>query len=96
VLWLVLDCGSGLKRRKVLIHPSAVSYASREDEQFEVRLVLAFISVFGFLWRNLRDAVEADFTYRGSVEPSGSAPESENDATAEAIIKFLASDLIAP
>ena len=27
VRWLVVDCGSWLKGRKVLIHPSAVSYA---------------------------------------------------------------------
>ncbi len=96
VRWLVVDCGNWLKRRKVLFHPSTVSYAGLEDEQFEVRLVLGFISVFGFLWRNLRDAVEADFIYRGSVEPSESAPESENGAIAEAIIKFIASDLTAP
>jgi sporulation protein YlmC with PRC-barrel domain len=41
VRWLVVDCGSWLKGRKVLIHPSAVSYASLEDEQFEVRLTKA-------------------------------------------------------
>jgi hypothetical protein len=41
VRWLVVDCGSWLKGRKVLIHPSAVSYAGLEDEQFEVKLTRA-------------------------------------------------------
>ena len=41
VRWLVVDCGSWLKGRKVLIHPSAVSYAGLEDEQFEVKLTKA-------------------------------------------------------
>jgi hypothetical protein len=36
-----VDCGSWLKGRKVLIHPSAVSYAVLEDEQFEVKLTKA-------------------------------------------------------
>ena len=38
VRWLVVDCGSWLKGRKVLLHPSAVSYAGLEDEQCEVKL----------------------------------------------------------
>jgi len=41
VRWLVVDCGSWLKGRKVLIHPSAISYAGLEDQQFEVRLTMA-------------------------------------------------------
>jgi len=41
VRWLVVDCGSWLKGRKVLIHPSAVSYAGLEDQQFEVKLTKA-------------------------------------------------------
>jgi hypothetical protein len=41
VRWLVVDCGSWLKGRKVLIHPSAVSYVALEDEQFDVELTKA-------------------------------------------------------
>ena len=41
VRWLVVDCGSWLKGRKVLISPSAVSYADLEDEEFEVELTKA-------------------------------------------------------
>src|ERR1700685_2035912 len=41
VRWLVVDCGSWLKGRKVLLHPSAVSYAGLEDEQFELKLTVA-------------------------------------------------------
>ena len=41
VRWLVVDCGNWLEGRKVLIHPSAVSYAGLEDEQFEVKLTKA-------------------------------------------------------
>jgi hypothetical protein len=41
VRWLVVDCGTWLKGRNVLIHPSAVSYAGLEDEQFEVKLTKA-------------------------------------------------------
>jgi hypothetical protein len=39
--WLVVDCGSWLKGRKVLIHPSAVSYVALEDQQFDVQLTKA-------------------------------------------------------
>ena len=41
VRWLVVDCGSWLKGRKVLISPSAVSYADLEDEECEVELTKA-------------------------------------------------------
>jgi uncharacterized protein YrrD len=41
VRWLVVDCGSWLKGRKVLIHPSAVSYVALENEQFDVELTKA-------------------------------------------------------
>jgi hypothetical protein len=41
VRWLVVDCGNWLEGRKVLIHPSAVSCAGLEDEQFEVKLTKA-------------------------------------------------------
>jgi hypothetical protein len=41
VRWLVVDCGSWLKGRKVLIHPSAVSYVALEDEKFDVELTKA-------------------------------------------------------
>src|SRR5271154_5959171 len=41
VRWLVVDCGTWLKGRKVLIHPLAVSYAGLEDEEFEVKLTKA-------------------------------------------------------
>lgn len=41
VLWLVVDTESWLKGRKVLIHPSAISYAGLDHEQFEVRLTKA-------------------------------------------------------
>jgi hypothetical protein len=39
--WLVIDCGTWLKRRKVLIDPSAVSYTALEDEEFNVELTKA-------------------------------------------------------
>jgi hypothetical protein len=38
VRWLVVDCGTWLKGRKVLIPPSAISYAGLERKQFEVKL----------------------------------------------------------
>ena len=41
VRWLVVDCGTWLKGRKVLIHPLAVAYAGLEDEEFEVKLTKA-------------------------------------------------------
>jgi hypothetical protein len=41
VRWLVVDCGSWLKGRKVLVSPSAVSYADLEDEECEVELTKA-------------------------------------------------------
>jgi hypothetical protein len=43
VRWLVVECGTWLKGRKVLIHPPAVSYSSLEDEQFDVKLTKAQI-----------------------------------------------------
>jgi len=41
VRWLVVDCGSWLRERKVLIHPSAVSYSDLQDQRFEVPLTKA-------------------------------------------------------
>jgi uncharacterized protein YrrD len=41
VLWLVVDTGGWLKGRKVLIHPSAISYVGLRDELFEVKLTKA-------------------------------------------------------
>jgi hypothetical protein len=41
VRWLVVDCGSWLEGRKVLIHPSVVSYAGFEYQRFEVTLTKA-------------------------------------------------------
>ena len=41
VRWLVVDCGTWLKGRKVLIHPPAVSNAGLEDERFDVALTKA-------------------------------------------------------
>jgi hypothetical protein len=41
VRWLVVDCGSWLAGRKVLIHPSAISYAGFEYKRFEVTLTKA-------------------------------------------------------
>jgi hypothetical protein len=41
VRWIVVDCGTWLKGRKVLIHPSAISYSALESEQFEVALTKA-------------------------------------------------------
>jgi uncharacterized protein YrrD len=41
VRWLVVECGTWLKGRKVLIHPQAVSYSTFEDEQFDVKLTKA-------------------------------------------------------
>jgi hypothetical protein len=43
VRWLVVDCGSWLKGRKQLIHPSAVSFVDLEREHFEVKLTRAQI-----------------------------------------------------
>jgi sporulation protein YlmC with PRC-barrel domain len=41
IRWLVVDCGSWLEGRKVLIHPSAISYAGFKYERFEVTLTKA-------------------------------------------------------
>jgi PRC-barrel domain len=41
VRWLVVDCGSWLTGRKVLIHPSAISRADLEHQQFIVSLTKA-------------------------------------------------------
>jgi hypothetical protein len=41
VRWLVVECGSWLKGRKVLIHPPAVSHAGLEYGRFEVKLTKA-------------------------------------------------------
>jgi hypothetical protein len=41
VRWLVVDCGSWLRGRKVLIHPPAVSFADLEDRRLEVKLTKA-------------------------------------------------------
>jgi hypothetical protein len=41
VRWLVVDCGNWLEGRKVLIHPSAISFAGLEDEQFGLKLTKA-------------------------------------------------------
>jgi uncharacterized protein YrrD len=41
VRWLVVDCGSWLKGRKVLISTSAISYADVEDGECEVELTKA-------------------------------------------------------
>jgi hypothetical protein len=41
VRWLVVDCGTWLKGRKVLIHPGAVAGAGLEDGLFEVKLTKA-------------------------------------------------------
>ena len=38
VRWLVVDCGSWLSGRKVVIPPAAVSYTALEDEEFNVEL----------------------------------------------------------
>jgi uncharacterized protein YrrD len=44
VRWLVVECGSWLKGRKVLIHPPAVSYSEFEDEQLDVKLTKAQVA----------------------------------------------------
>jgi hypothetical protein len=41
VRWLVVECGTWLKGRKVLIRPQAVSFSVFEDDQFDVRLTRA-------------------------------------------------------
>jgi len=41
VRWLVVDCGGWLRDRKVLIHPSAVSYTALEDPELNVELTKA-------------------------------------------------------
>jgi uncharacterized protein YrrD len=38
VRWIVVDCGTWLTGRKVLIHPSVISYAELGSERFEVSL----------------------------------------------------------
>jgi hypothetical protein len=38
VRWLVVECGSWLKSRRVLIHPSAISYMDLDDQRIEVPL----------------------------------------------------------
>ena len=38
VRWLVVDCGTWLTGRKVLIHPSAISREDLEEQQFVVAL----------------------------------------------------------
>ena len=38
VRWLVVDCGSWLRERKVLIHPSAISLTDLQNQRFEVPL----------------------------------------------------------
>jgi uncharacterized protein YrrD len=44
VRWLVVECGTWLHGRKVLIHPPAVSYSGFEDQQFEVKLTKAEVA----------------------------------------------------
>ena len=41
VRWLVVECGSWLKKRKVLIHPSALLSTKFEDQQLVVKLTMA-------------------------------------------------------
>jgi hypothetical protein len=41
VRWLVVDCGTWLTGRKVLIHPSAISRADLEQQRFHVALTKA-------------------------------------------------------
>ncbi len=41
VRWLVIDCGTWLRGRKVLIHPSAISREDLEQLQFVVALTKA-------------------------------------------------------
>jgi sporulation protein YlmC with PRC-barrel domain len=41
VRWLVVDCGTWMKGRKVLIPPAVVIYAGLEHEYFEVKLTMA-------------------------------------------------------
>ncbi len=41
--WLVVDCGTWLEGRKVLIHPPAISFSDLEDQQFGVELTKARI-----------------------------------------------------
>ena len=41
VRWLVIDCGTWLRGRKALIHPSAISQEDLEGQQFVVALTKA-------------------------------------------------------
>ena len=41
VRWLVIDCGTWLTGRKVLVHPSAISQEDLEQQQFVVALTKA-------------------------------------------------------
>jgi hypothetical protein len=43
VRWLVIDCGTWLTGRKVLIHPSAISRQDLEQQEFVVALTKAQI-----------------------------------------------------
>ena len=45
VRWLVVDCGTWLTGRKVLIHPSAISRADLEQQQFLVSLTKAQVEM---------------------------------------------------
>jgi hypothetical protein len=45
VRWLVVDCGTWLTGRKVLIHPSAISRADLEQQQFLVALTKAQVQM---------------------------------------------------
>ena len=41
VRWLVVESGTWLKGRKLLVHPPAVTYAGLEDQRFDVKLTNA-------------------------------------------------------
>ena len=45
VRWLVVDCGSWLTGRKVLIHPSAISRTDLEQQRFLVSLTKAQVEM---------------------------------------------------
>jgi hypothetical protein len=41
VRWIVVDCGTWLSDRKVLIHPSAITFQALEEERLQVNLTKA-------------------------------------------------------
>ena len=52
VRWLVVECGNWMKERRVLIHPSALTYSGFKDDRFEVKLTMAQVEGGPTLWEH--------------------------------------------